>query len=159
MSPQPCGPGIMINTRKVTKDPAYGGKPCPYLKAEKNCKYKDCPVDCAHKWSQWSQCSKTCGGGYSQRKPLVSTKAAYGGKKCPGQQQKACNTDYCPVDCYVSLWQGWSPCDKVCRVYFFVFSHMWSSVDCVVRTAAPARSTTRGRSRCTTRTAGRRVRP
>jgi hypothetical protein len=75
---------------------------------------KYCPVDCAHTYGEWTYCSKDCGGGYQARKPIVTTEAAYGGKECPGQEQKSCNEYPCAIECIVSDWQGWSECSEYC---------------------------------------------
>lgn len=62
----------------------------------------------------WSECSKDCGGGYSKRTPTVRTAAAYGGSDCPPEEEKACNTNYCAVDCEMGEWGQYSTCSEQC---------------------------------------------
>ena len=56
-------------------------------------------VDCV--WSQfgnWSECSKTCGGGKKTSKRKIITEAIGGGKDCDGDNTKveSCNEQPCP---------------------------------------------------------------
>jgi hypothetical protein len=92
----------------VTTSPEYGGNGCPNLHSERNCLLKYCPVDCDYNWGPWSECSLTCGGGYTTREPTVYNAHAYGGKECPAAERQVCNTDYCAVDCYMGEWGEWS---------------------------------------------------
>lgn len=77
------------------------------------------PSDCVGNWSNWSSCSKTCGGGTQTRSYTVTTPATNGGKACEatnGQtQSQQCNTQPCvtPTDC-VGNWSNWSNCSKTC---------------------------------------------
>jgi hypothetical protein len=109
-----CGQGVKYKERSVTVSPKYGGKRCPNLKKQKNCMDRYCPVDCDYEWGPWSECSKSCGGGFTQRVPKVTTAHAYGGSACPQTEQGSCGTDYCPVDCYLSDWSDWSDCNEKC---------------------------------------------
>ena len=49
-------------------------------------------VDCA--WSDWGECSKTCGNGTRNR--IIKIEAKYGGKQCEGVSSKSCRTVPCP---------------------------------------------------------------
>jgi hypothetical protein len=76
------------------------------------------PINCEGKWSSWSNCSKSCGGGTQSRTYTVTTPAAHGGAGCgqgDGRQEQSCNTHGCPVkvNC-VGRWSGWSGCSKSC---------------------------------------------
>ena len=56
-------------------------------------------VDCV--WSpfgNWSECSKSCGGGSKVAERTVETKAIGGGKACEGDSRKIklCNEQPCP---------------------------------------------------------------
>ena len=43
-----------------------------------------CPVDCElSEWSDWSECSVTCGSGMQVRVRSILTEPADGGRKCP----------------------------------------------------------------------------
>ena len=56
-------------------------------------------------WGEYSECSKTCGGGSQYRTRDVSCTAKNGGQKCPEErkQTRSCNTQGCPVDCKQGL--------------------------------------------------------
>ncbi len=74
-------------------------------------------VDCGvSPWSEWSVCSKTCGGGQQTQTRTISKQAQNGGTACPTSlsQTQACNTQACPQDCVVSSWSAWSACTKAC---------------------------------------------
>ena len=40
-------------------------------------------VDCKWKWSEYSDCSVSCGGGTMTRYPIIIQQAQFGGKSCP----------------------------------------------------------------------------
>lgn len=65
----------------------------------------DCVVS---EWSEWKPCSADCGGGTQGRQRSVSQEAQNGGKSCEAlEEEQACNTNACPVDCVVSEWGQW----------------------------------------------------
>jgi hypothetical protein len=109
-----CGQGSQQRNRKVTVMPQYEGETCPHLNEWQNCNNQACPVDCeVHAWSAWSKCPVTCDGGIATRTRRL-TEPKWGGKACrPHQEQMACNTVPCAVDC-VSQWLSWSACTKSC---------------------------------------------
>lgn len=66
-------------------------------------------------WTQWSSCSKTCGGGQQERTRACDfPRPAHGGHNCHGdvRGQRSCNSLHCPVDGGFSLWSQWSTCMK-----------------------------------------------
>ena len=82
-----------------------GTKACPAR--------NDCQVSI---WGLWSQCTRKCGGGTHTRTRTVTAAATYGGDACPSliQKDQPCNTGICGVDCTVTEWKPWGPCDRAC---------------------------------------------
>jgi len=77
------------------------------------------PVDCGlTQWSEWSDCSSSCGGGEQQRSRKVATPPSNGGRPCDGGLTVArqCSTKECPgpvpIDCRYGVWQDWGACGK-----------------------------------------------
>ncbi|KAK3700598.1 hypothetical protein QZH41_010513 [Actinostola sp. cb2023] len=74
------------------------------------------------KWSDWTDCSKTCGGGVKGReRTCTQPKPDGNGKDCsllgPAEETAACNEQACPdpdVDGKWSSWQRWSSCSATC---------------------------------------------
>ena len=57
------------------------------------------PVDCVwSRYSVWTSCSVTCGGGLRTSSRTIVQNAENGGKECQGDKVKGekCNTDPCP---------------------------------------------------------------
>lgn len=111
-----CGTGYQTRTRTETKAAAWGGKSCPTLQETRACQTESCPIDCIEsKWSEWVQCSATCGGGSSFRYRSEDRSSAFGGKGCGVlQEKKVCNTLKCPIDCQVTDWSNWDACSLEC---------------------------------------------
>ena len=49
-------------------------------------------------WTQWSKCSKSCGGGSQKRRRTIGRTAKHGGKRCDGSNtaRQSCNVKKCP---------------------------------------------------------------
>jgi len=80
-----------------------------------------CPVHAKwERWSPWSRCTKTCGGGYEQRDRSYSP-GEHGGQEKPvgwgttekEMEQKPCGREACPVPAKWH-WAEWGPCDIHC---------------------------------------------
>eukprot|EP00746_Dinoflagellata_sp_MGD_P149407 gnl/MRDRNA2_/MRDRNA2_81439_c0_seq1.p1 gnl/MRDRNA2_/MRDRNA2_81439_c0~~gnl/MRDRNA2_/MRDRNA2_81439_c0_seq1.p1 ORF type:complete len:3654 (+),score=523.54 gnl/MRDRNA2_/MRDRNA2_81439_c0_seq1:90-11051(+) len=73
------------------------------------------------KWSAWSSCTKTCGGGQQERIRHVVRNAENGGQACSGplQELQGCGSEACtgaaPVDCQWGLWSDWNTCTANCN--------------------------------------------
>eukprot|EP00931_Biecheleriopsis_adriatica_P047950 TRINITY_DN27682_c0_g2_i1.p1 TRINITY_DN27682_c0_g2~~TRINITY_DN27682_c0_g2_i1.p1 ORF type:complete len:1370 (-),score=205.40 TRINITY_DN27682_c0_g2_i1:43-4152(-) len=105
--------------RSRTRSPErFGGRPCQGDEAEKlACNTEGCPVDCMlSTWSEWTACSKRCGGGSIMRFREITLQAKNGGDACLGklEQDSPCNEDPCPVDCEWDDWSEWSVCPVSC---------------------------------------------
>jgi hypothetical protein len=113
---KPCGGGKQSRTRSVITSAHDGGRDCPELIEYHDCNTQECPIDCAvGQWSEWSGCSKPCGGGIRTQSRPVTQEAKSGGIGCPAtSRSEECNTQPCDVDCQVGEWSPWSACDKTC---------------------------------------------
>eukprot|EP00930_Biecheleria_cincta_P087800 TRINITY_DN77039_c0_g1_i1.p1 TRINITY_DN77039_c0_g1~~TRINITY_DN77039_c0_g1_i1.p1 ORF type:complete len:1382 (-),score=243.87 TRINITY_DN77039_c0_g1_i1:209-4354(-) len=114
-----CGQGQHSRTRSIGTQPNYGGEPCKDSAAEtKDCaNLPVCPVDCEwDAWTDWQDCSKSCGEGVSKRTRIRKQYEKGGGHVCWGtdQDQQACKPDPCPIDCALGDWSHWGSCSKTC---------------------------------------------
>jgi hypothetical protein len=106
--------------RTVTAHPKYGGKSCKgqALHEGASCDQGPCPIHCKiSAWTAFSSCSTTCGMGVKDRTRTIVEHAKHGGFICPDlKQTRQClgNDIFCPVDCTVGSWAGWSPCPRTC---------------------------------------------
>ena len=73
------------------------------------------PVHCEYKYSDWSECSKPCGGGSMSSKINIIKQAQHGGQACPTETEitNVCNVQPCPVNCE-GEWAEWSECSEPC---------------------------------------------
>jgi hypothetical protein len=112
-----CGWGHKKRTREVILSADYGGNPCPELTEVEQCNIVPCPVKgktCKmSKWSTFSVCSLSCGGGKkSQHRSVLDRN---GQDICPHvNREKDCNTQPCPEDCEMGDWDEWTQCSKTC---------------------------------------------
>ncbi|KAK2182809.1 hypothetical protein NP493_335g03034 [Ridgeia piscesae] len=84
----------------------------------RKCNEHPCPVDGEwSKWSQWTECSRSCETGQSNRTRFC-IEAKHGGvNHCNGSEEsgtKTCNEQPCPVDGEWMEWTEWSSCNRTC---------------------------------------------
>jgi hypothetical protein len=115
-----CGDGVEVRVRDVISTNSHGGAACPELSESRTCHdthgHVECPVHCTvSEWSDFTQCSKECGGGDSMRTRTVTQSAKHGGFVCPHlNETEPCNTQECPVDCKQGDWRSWTDCSADC---------------------------------------------
>jgi len=80
------------------------------------CSQYHCPVNCQmSEWSDFSSCSKECGGGAQGKTRSVLTKPKNGGTECDATlEERPCNTGSCDRDCTLMPWTVWEPCSMAC---------------------------------------------
>jgi len=121
-----CGQGVEKRTRKVLQEAMQGGLGCDgNLEEVRGCG-SDTP-DCANKdctwmdWTEWSDCSATCGGGSHKRFRNVKAPPLKDGKLCSAlpstQEIRPCNNQTCPNECVDGVWGQWTEwgaCSRTC---------------------------------------------
>jgi hypothetical protein len=109
-----CGNGTHTRTYSITKNAAHNGRACPHPnghRESRNCKIKECPVNCVGAWTSFGTCSKSCGGGTQSQTYSITRNAAHGGANCPhrnGQvRPRACNNIWCDTKYHLDSTQGY----------------------------------------------------
>ena len=110
-----CGKGSKSRKRTVV-----AVKGCPALSSTETlqCASKRCSRDCSvGKWSEWQQCSKSCGTERTKlRTRQVIKPSLNDGKECPKLNDvSSCEDKCCPQNCKVaSAWSSWTKCNTNC---------------------------------------------
>jgi uncharacterized protein YegL len=109
--------GFQILQREVMEpeDELYGTK-CPSTSRTMKCNQFKCPVNCEiDEWSDWSECTRECGGGAQTRQRNIKVHPKNGGAGCaPLTDTQPCNIETCDKDCGLLAWTDWSPCSSAC---------------------------------------------
>eukprot|EP00937_MAST-01D_sp_MAST-1D-sp2_P003831 g3831.t1 len=115
--PTSCGSAsVKTRRRDLIQVPFLGGKGCPDLLEHRVCGDYPCPADCTvTNFTEWTHCSRSCGGGRRARTREIDEDARSGGRACPVLYEEVdCNVQPCVFDCEVSLWSRWSECSVTC---------------------------------------------
>ena len=78
------------------------------------------PEDCRwSSWSEWTQCTKTCGKGQRSKSRTIQRTAKNGGKDCVGNRRTTwqCQMKKCPEVAIDYKWSNWAKsgaCSKSC---------------------------------------------
>eukprot|EP00794_Sanderia_malayensis_P015773 gene15773-17365_t len=84
------------------------------------CNQDPCPVNGGYEtWSEYSECSKSCGNGSRTRfRNCINPPPTWGGKNCDelgnSEEITLCNTHNCPINGGYSGWSSWTKCSKTC---------------------------------------------
>ncbi|BFZ25404.1 hypothetical protein BsWGS_28445 [Bradybaena similaris] len=74
-------------------------------------------VDCVlSSWSDWSECSVTCGAGVAMKTRKIKVEPQNGGARCQGKlvKKKKCRQKKCAIHCVMGEWSDWSSCSETC---------------------------------------------
>ncbi|XP_052699211.1 SCO-spondin-like isoform X2 [Crassostrea angulata] len=115
-----CGGGIKTRIRTCTHPaPRYGGLACPGKSHDTlHCNDHHCPINGDwSRWSRYSHCSVSCGGGTKTRfRSCSHPRPAYGGQTCHGSPRETlqCNDKDCPIDGQWGHWSRLTNCHVTC---------------------------------------------
>lgn len=117
-----CNVGQQFRERSVKTQVRQDGKPCnDDLKETRSCHKHGCdnPENCVlSPWTEWTQCTKSCNGGQSERTRKIETPAKDFGTLCDDvtHEIKGCGKEDCSgaINCQWDQWQSWSACSATC---------------------------------------------
>ncbi|GAB5361594.1 hypothetical protein AAMO2058_000726000 [Amorphochlora amoebiformis] len=62
-------------------------------------------------WSEWSECTKSCGWDGMQKRTCTEPSPSGGGRPCSGPSSRECNRRRCLSQ---AVWSSWTACSKTC---------------------------------------------
>lgn len=114
-----CGGGLMQRTRAVSIEPMHGGEPCGETSEAEGCHLQACDKDCElSDWQGWSECSKECDEGTTERERTIAVQAV-GDGACPAirseerHEEKHCNSFACVKETSLPTLQCQSKADII----------------------------------------------
>lgn len=120
-----CGPGIKMRGRAYVNQKTALAAECKSTMVHKEKCERDCNpngINCqTYAWSEWSECSVTCGKGYQNRHRIYQNSIArklcstelMDKKPCEAEMSECLPGDISPY-CRVTDWAEWSPCTASC---------------------------------------------